>query len=414
MKKLPSIIWYLSGGLFFVGAGQSVVFITIPPLARDLGISEIQTGTIFASSALAWMIFSPYWGKLSDRIGRKLVVLVGLLGCALSLILFSTALTLGTSNTLLGWKLLTVLILARMINGILGSATRPSSGAWIADVTAPDERGGGYGRLNSGFSAGRIVGPALAGFLLLFSYTLPFYIFSLGLLVTTLVLLKQPGGNKNLQTSVEKGNLKLFDNRVWPFLLVGACLGVCNAALVQTSSFYFQDVITPTAKNPITFASIGFMLAAFGSILGQLLIADRLRISPGSLLRYGSLICGISFLGIALSDSLTSIYTSLFLFGFGQGILSTGVAAAISLSVGTKNQGKANGFMGMTMPIGHVISPLVAMPLYMISPEYTYFLGTIAMLITFIFIQINNRHKWIRDKGYRRVSLEQAQSAEEG
>ncbi|HIC27683.1 MAG TPA: MFS transporter, partial [Gammaproteobacteria bacterium] len=125
MKKLPSIIWLLSGGLFFVGAGQSVVFITIPPLARDLGLSEIQTGSIFASSALAWMLFSPYWGKLSDRIGRKIVVLVGLLGCALSLILFSSALTLGTSNILFGWKLLAVLILARLINGILGSATRP-------------------------------------------------------------------------------------------------------------------------------------------------------------------------------------------------------------------------------------------------------------------------------------------------
>ena len=414
MKKLPSIIWFLSGGLFFVGAGQSVVFITIPPLARDLGLSEVQTGIIFASSALAWMVFSPYWGKLSDRIGRKRVVLIGLLGCALSLILFSTALTLGTSNTLLGWKLLTVLTLARMINGILGSATRPASGAWIADVTDPEERGGGYGRLNSGFSAGRIVGPAIAGFLLLISYTLPFYIFSLGLLLTTLVLLKQPGGNKDSKVSLEKGNLKLFDDRVWPFLLVGACLGVCNAALVQTTSFYFQDVITPSASNPITYASMGFMVAAFGSILGQLLIADRLRISPGSLLRYGTLICGLAFLGISQSDSLTSIYISLFLSGFGQGILSTGIAAAISLSVGPTNQGKANGFMGMTMPIGHVISPLVAMPLYMISPEYPYFLGSTAMFIMLLFIHVNSRHKWIRDKGYRRVSLEPTQSVEEG
>ena len=414
MKKLPPIIFLLSGGLFFVGAGQSVVFITIPPLARDLGLSEVQTGIIFASSAFAWMVFSPYWGKLSDRIGRKLVVLIGLLGCALSLVLFSTALTLGTSNTLLGWKLLTVLILARMINGILGSATRPASGAWIADVTDPEERGGGYGRLNSGFSAGRIVGPAIAGFLLLISYTLPFYIFSLGLLLTTLVLLKQPGGNKDSKVSLEKGDLKLFDDRVWPFLLVGACLGVCNAALVQTTSFYFQDVITPSAPNPITYASMGFMVAAFGSILGQLLIADRLRISPGSLLRYGVLICGLSFLGISQSDSLTSIYISLFLSGFGQGILSTGIAAAISLSVGPKNQGKANGFMGMIMPIGHVISPLVAMPLYMISPEYPYFLGSSAMFMMLLFIHVNSRHKWIRDKGYRRVSLEPPQSVEEG
>ena len=61
MSKLPSIIWLLSGGLFFVGAGQSVVFITIPPLARDLGLSEVETGSIFAVSALAWMLRRPNW-----------------------------------------------------------------------------------------------------------------------------------------------------------------------------------------------------------------------------------------------------------------------------------------------------------------------------------------------------------------
>tara|TARA_Y100001949_G_C15966116_1_gene321633 strand:- start:189 stop:1436 length:1248 start_codon:yes stop_codon:yes gene_type:complete len=405
MKKLPPIIFLLSGGLFFVGAGQSVVFITIPPLARDLGLTEIQTGSIFASSALAWMLFSPYWGKLSDQIGRKIIVLIGLLGCAISLVLFSSALTLGTSNLLLGWKLLAVLILARMINGILGSATRPAAGAWIADVTDADERGGGYGRLNAGFSAGRIVGPALAGFLLLISYTLPFYIFSIGLFITTFVLLKQPGGGKVSKVEVKKGNLKVLDDSVWPFLLVGACLGICNAILVQTSSFYFQDVITPSATNPITFASVGFMLAAFGSILGQLLIADKLRISPGSLVRYGALISGISLLGVSQSNSLTSIYVSLFLSGFGQGILSTGLAAAISLSVGQENQGKANGFMGMIMPIGHVISPFVAMPLYMISPEYPYLLGFTTMFMIFIFIQTHSRHRWIRNKGYRNTKV---------
>ena len=333
MQKLPSIIWLLSGGLFFVGAGQSVVFITIPPLARDLGLSEIQTGTIFATSALTWMLFSPYWGKLSDRVGRKLIVIIGLLGCAISLILFSSALTLGTSEILLGWKLLMVLIFARMVNGILGSATRPGAGAWIADVTNTEERGGGYGRLNSGFSAGRIAGPALAGFLLVISYTLPFYIFSLGLLLIALLLTKQPGGRKKLKVKENRSNLKILDNSVWPFLLVGATLGICNATLVQTTSFYFQDVIVPNALNPITYASIGFMLSAFGSIIGQLLIADRLRVSPGSLIRYGTLLCAISLLGISLTSSLKLIYLSFFLFGLGQGTQSTGLAAAISLSV---------------------------------------------------------------------------------
>ena len=102
---------------------------------------------------------------------------------------------------------------------------------------------------------------------------------------------------------------------------------------------------------------------------------------------------------------MTSIYVSLFLSGFGQGILSTGLAAAISLSVGQENQGKANGFMGMIMPIGHVISPFVAMPLYMISPEYPYLLGFTTMFMIFIFIQTNSRHRWIRNKGYRNTKV---------
>ena len=413
MKKLPSIIWLLSGGLFFVGAGQAVVFITIPPLARDLGLTEIQIGTIFASSALAWMIFSPYWGRLSDRIGRKVVVLVGLLGCAVSLILFSTALNMGTSNILLGWKLLAVLILARMINGVLGSATRPAAGAWIADVTDLNERSAGYGRLNSGFSLGRIVGPAMAGFLLLVSHTLPFYIFSLGLLLMALVLVRQPIKSKILKFKKEESKLKLFDDSVWPFIAVAACMGLCNATLVQTSSFYFQDIITPEASNPITFASIGFMFVAFGSLVGQLLVADKLRISPGSLVRYGTLVSAISLFCIFLSHSLTAIYISLFLVGFGQGTQSTGLSAALSLSVGQENQGKANGFMGMIMPIGHVVSPLVVMPLYMVSPEYPYLLGSCIMFLMLIFIQINSRHKWIRKKGYRQVNLSSNQAVEE-
>ena len=71
LEKLPNTIWVLAAGLLCVGAGQSIVFITIPPIARDLGLNEIQIGSIFATSALAWMILSPIWGSFSDSIGRK-------------------------------------------------------------------------------------------------------------------------------------------------------------------------------------------------------------------------------------------------------------------------------------------------------------------------------------------------------
>ena len=94
-EVLPRSIWFLSAGLMSVGAGQSLVFITVPPAARDLGLSELQIGLIFASSAIAWMLFSPIWGRLSDSIGRKKIVLIGLFGFALSLCLFSATINLG-------------------------------------------------------------------------------------------------------------------------------------------------------------------------------------------------------------------------------------------------------------------------------------------------------------------------------
>ena len=67
----------------------------------------------------------------------------------------------------------------------------------------------------------------------------------------------------------------------------------------------------------------------------------------------------------------------------------------------------------MILPVGHVISPVVAMPLYMKSPELPYLLGGCAMFVTLIFIQISSRHKWIRKKGYRHINHNSNQTVEE-
>ena len=96
-----------------------------------------------------------------------------------------------------------------------------------------------------------------------------------------------------------------------------------------------------------------------------------------------------------------SIYISLFFYGLGGGMLSPGVSSSLSISVGKENQGSASGFLGMVIPVGHVISPIISMPLYSVSPSYPYLLGSVLMFISFIFILSNNRHKWIRDKHYK-------------
>ena len=400
LEKLPNTIWILAAGLLCVGAGQTIVFITIPPIARDLGLNEIQIGSIFATSAVAWMILSPVWGSLSDSIGRKKIVIVGLLGFAISLVLFSLTISLGQKGLLTGTLLFVLLVSARVLNGIFGSATRPSSGGWVADISSINSRSRAFARLDSGFSMGRILGPALAGLLLLVSYTAPFFFFAAGAFIVIVLVIFQQSPPK-ISSSKEVKKLSMFDSRVWPFLIVSAAFGICNASLFQTSSFFFQDVITPSSENYIALASVGFMLTGLGVLNGQLLIADRLQTSPGSLIKLGVIFNCLSLLGYAYSSSLVQVYICLFFFGLGNGMLGPGISSSLSLSVGKDYQGVAGGFLGMVIPIGHVASPLISMPLYTINPVYPYILGSSLMFLCTVFIFANKRHKWIRDKHYR-------------
>ena len=85
---------WLKFGLFTVGLGQSFVFVIVPPLARELGLSEVQTSSIFAFSAIGWALTSAAWGRASDKYGRRNIAILGLLGYSASLIAMITPLFL--------------------------------------------------------------------------------------------------------------------------------------------------------------------------------------------------------------------------------------------------------------------------------------------------------------------------------
>ena len=91
-------IWYLAAAIACIGAGQSTIFILIPAEVRSLGFNEFEVGIIFSISAIAWMIFSPFWGRLSDRFGRKWIFLIGIFGFSLSMILFAAIISAASYN----------------------------------------------------------------------------------------------------------------------------------------------------------------------------------------------------------------------------------------------------------------------------------------------------------------------------
>ena len=177
---------WLKFGLFTVGLGQSFVFVLVPPLARDLGLSEIQTSSIFAISALAWASTSTFWGRTSDKYGRRNIAILGLLGYAISLIALITPLFLVERNILHITFLFPALVLGRLINGLIGSATRPASFAYVADTSSKEKRTVKFARLESSFLLGTVAGPLIGGFLFLITKETPFYVFSFFALIAAL------------------------------------------------------------------------------------------------------------------------------------------------------------------------------------------------------------------------------------
>ena len=140
VEKPDRSIWYLAAAIACIGAGQSTIFILIPAEVRSLGFNEFEVGIIFSISAIAWMIFSPFWGRLSDRFGRKWIFLIGIFGFSLSMILFAAIISAASYNLIPFILILPLLIITRLINGLLGSAVRPAAGGRIADLTSPSPR----------------------------------------------------------------------------------------------------------------------------------------------------------------------------------------------------------------------------------------------------------------------------------
>ncbi len=113
----------------------------LPPLTRSLGLPDWTAGAIFSLSAAVWVVTAPYWGARSNVLGRRPVTAIGMFGFAASMALFALFSVAAVLGWIKGWMLVFVLLLfARTLFGVFGSATTPASQAYVADRTAPARR----------------------------------------------------------------------------------------------------------------------------------------------------------------------------------------------------------------------------------------------------------------------------------
>ena len=377
---------WLKFGLFSVGLGQSFAFVLVPPLARDLGLSVIETSSIFAISAIAWAVTSASWGRASDRYGRRNIAIIGLIGYSVSIIALITPLFLVEKNVLDFAYLLPLLVLGRLINGLIGSATRPAAFAYMADISDRSKRTKKFARLESSFLIGTIMGPMIGGFLFLYSNTLPFYAIALcGGIAAIGILLTFPKNIKQKTTEKVISKLSFKDSSVWPFLVLAALFSLCQASLLQSIGFFITDVFSTEKDLPLVI-SLTFGLLSISTVVSQYIFTDLKPIANNKLLIYGTFLLAISYIQAGLSTSIALFYLAMMVNGMGAGMVRPANAAALSIAQTPDDQGTAAGYLGSVIPIGHILTPLVAMPIYQYAPHYLYYFSAFLCFIALLFI----------------------------
>lgn len=366
----------LLAGIVCVGMGQTVVFSVLPPLARRLGLADIQVAAIFGLSALFWVLLVPFWGRRSDSAGRKPLILLGLSGFVISMVLFASSIGLGLSGALGGLTLYVLILATRSIYGVVGSATPAAAQAYIADRTPPARRTAGLSSFPAAFGIGAMLGPGVGGAVAVLGPLAPLYaVAGLATVMVAAIWLVLPERSSPIPRA-PRPKLRRTDRRLRPFLIFALAFGIINAVPIQTTGFYFIDILHLGPKEAPQFVGVGLMASAMASLFSQLVLVQRFGLQPRLLLRLAplSILCG--HLLIVFSRDFGPLVFGLTLSGFGAGMAIPGYTSAASLAVGPDEQGAAAGLSNSAGAFGFVLAPVVGFSLYALAPQAPFALTT--------------------------------------
>ncbi len=367
----------LLAGAVCAGMGQTIVFSILPPIARDIGVSDLQVVLIFMISAVCWVVFVPRWGLRSDDGGRKPYILTGLIGFAVSMILFGASIEFGLLGALSGAPLYILLVLTRSLYGVFGSAGPPAAQAYIADRTSAVDRTAGIASFSAAFGLGAMLGPGFGAGAALLGSTAPFFaIAGLAAIMSIAVYLYLPEHTRPKQRK-KSVKMKLTDSRIRPFLIFGLIFGVANAILVQTIAFYFMDALGVTTDMAPQLVGLGLMGGAMAALVSQIVVVQRFGVEPRVLMRIAPILIVAGHGLIWTAPHLGPVIFGMVLAGFGAGLAVPGFNAAASLAVTPDEQGAAIGLTGAAGASGFIIAPLLGIGLYSIAPQIPYICTTL-------------------------------------
>ena len=374
------------------GMGQTLVFAILPSLGRATGLADIQVGLIITCSSLVFALASPVWGRLSERLGRRPVLVIGLTGYASGTLVFALAFEAGLRGWLTGLSLLLALVVARVLQAAIMAASSPAATAYMADVTAAAERTRGMGKIGAAHNVGTIVGPALGGLLTAFGLVTPLYLVVAVVLVMAWVVWQRlpespwilsrpaPTGRFSLLDALRASLAAYVDRRLLDVMVIGVSLFLCFAVVQQTLGFLYQDRFGLSPAEGAAGVGLAMMAAAVTSLLAQAVIVQRLRFSPERLLMLAVPAIGLGSLLLLVAPVQGLAALAIALVGLGLGLGMPAVSSAASLRVGVEEQGAVAGMMSACPALGYIIGPVLGTGLYQLWPLAPYVLVTVLVL----------------------------------
>jgi MFS family permease len=389
------------------GMGASLAFAIVPLVGRELRLHELVISlpwfgiewqprellinALSAMTALITALTAPIWGRASDRMGRRRVIIIGLIGYSAGLLLFNVAAELGRAGILGGLGLYFGLILSRLVYASIMSAVGPAAAAYMADITTPAQRAAGVGRLNSANQIGVMMGPALIFFAFI-SLLAPIYLLSaLMAVMAFLVWRLLPEGAPRLTHTEPSVRLGFFDKRYRRFMLTGMTIYAMIGLAQPTLAFYFQDKLHLDNVTTAQRYSLAMMISSGAMVFTQLVLVQRIRWSPLQLLKLGLPVTAIGYALMALATDIEHLWLAMACFGAGMGITVPAFNAGASLSVGPHEQGALAGLLGSAASLGYLFGPLIGGYLYGVAPALPFWGAALALLPLTVFIWLQRR-----------------------
>lgn len=369
--RRPTLI--LSFTLLVVALGYGMVLPVMPFYIEKLGAGGRELGWLTATYALMQLICAPLWGILSDRVGRKPVLTLGVLGYAVSLFMFGLA----TSY----W----ILFAARSLSGVLSSATMPTAMAFIGDSAPEKERSGGMGRLGAAMGVGVVAGPLLGGWLSADSLSLPFFVGAgMAFAAFLLVILILP--ESHCPQSAAHRQARLTRDVLRQTFLSPAGVLLLLIFIMSFSLAGFQGIMGLYVVDKFGFDTrqVGTIWMVMGAMLvvvqGGLTGPLTRRLGELPLIFAGLAGGALGLLGLSLAVDYLTTVLALGLFTLALALLGPALNAYLSTFAGA-HQGTVMGLNSAAGSLGKVAGPLSAGYLYEVNIEYPYLTAAGALVL---------------------------------